>query len=107
MSLEKSASSLKGTIEKLKNLEVEKKSLMLEIEELKKMADAKTVALENEVKELMDEVKMLKDLMLGEKPSERETDKQNKMAEPKMTQLESDPNPPKDRSRYKGSFFSK
>ena len=33
--------SLKGTIEKIKGLEAEKKSLLLEIKELKKMADAK------------------------------------------------------------------
>jgi uncharacterized repeat protein (TIGR02543 family) len=33
--------SLKGTIEKIKNLEVEKKNLLLEIEELKKMATRK------------------------------------------------------------------
>ncbi len=34
-------SSLQNTIEKIKNLEAEKKSLLSEIDELKKMADAK------------------------------------------------------------------
>ena len=38
-------SSLKDTIEKIKNLETEKKNLLLEIEELKKMDDAKATAL--------------------------------------------------------------
>ena len=37
--------SVKGTIEKIKNLEAEKKNLLLEIEELKKMANAKAMGL--------------------------------------------------------------
>jgi uncharacterized protein (UPF0335 family) len=37
-------SGLKNTIEKIKNLEAEKKNLLLEIEEIKKMADAKATA---------------------------------------------------------------
>jgi hypothetical protein len=56
-------SGLKNTIEKIKNLEAEKKNLLLEIEELKKMADAKATALESEVGALADEVKSLKILM--------------------------------------------
>jgi uncharacterized protein (UPF0335 family) len=56
-------SSLKDTIEKIKNLEKEKKNLLLEIEELKKMADAKATALENEIALLREEVKSLKCLM--------------------------------------------
>ena len=56
-------SSLKDTIEKIKNLETEKKNLLLEIEELKKMADAKATALENEVASLREEAKSLKILM--------------------------------------------
>ena len=53
-------SSLKNTIDKIKTLENEKKNLLVEIEGLKKMADAKAVALENEVGFLRDEVKSLK-----------------------------------------------
>jgi len=56
-------SSLHKTIEKIKNLEAEKQSLMLEIEELKKMADAKASALETELASLREEVKTLKILM--------------------------------------------
>ncbi len=52
--------SLKGTIEKIKNLEVERNNLLLEIETLKKLADAKANALESEVAALRDEVKSLK-----------------------------------------------
>ena len=40
------SSNLKATIEKIKSLEAEKKSLQLEIENLKKQADAKATALE-------------------------------------------------------------
>ena len=54
---------LKNTIEKIENLEVEKKSLLLEIDELKKMADGKAATLEREVNALRDEVKSLKILM--------------------------------------------
>jgi uncharacterized protein (UPF0335 family) len=57
--------SLKENIEKIKNLEAEKKNLLIEIEELKKMADAKAVALEKEVGALRDEVKSLKTLING------------------------------------------
>jgi uncharacterized protein (UPF0335 family) len=53
-------SSLKNTIDKIKTLENEKKNLLVEIEGLKKMADAKVASLENEVGFLRDEVKSLK-----------------------------------------------
>ena len=56
-------SSLQNTIEKIKNLEAEKKSLLAEIDELKKMADAKASALETEVASLREEAKTLKTLM--------------------------------------------
>jgi hypothetical protein len=62
-------SSLKNTIDKIKNLEAEKKNLLLEIEALKKVADAKAVALESEVGLLRDEVKSLKILMNGSEPN--------------------------------------
>jgi len=55
--------SLKTTIEKIKLLEAEKKSLLAEIESLKKMADAKANSLESEVGALRDEVKSLKQLV--------------------------------------------
>jgi len=56
-------SSLKDTVEKLRKLESEKKSLLLEIEELKRVADDKAAVLENEIASLRDEVKSLKILM--------------------------------------------
>jgi hypothetical protein len=56
-------SSLKSTIDKIKALEAEKKNLLVEIEGLKKMADAKALALESEVGMLRDEVKSLKVLV--------------------------------------------
>jgi hypothetical protein len=61
-------SSLHNTIEKIKNLETEKKNL-LEIEGLKKMADNKAATLETEIVALRDEVKSLKVLMGQEQPS--------------------------------------
>jgi hypothetical protein len=60
--------SLKVTIDKIKNLEAEKRNLLNEIETLKKMADAKVETLENEVSALRDEVKSLKVLMSGCEP---------------------------------------
>jgi regulator of replication initiation timing len=53
-------SSLKSTIDKIKSLENEKNNLLIEIEGLKKMVDAKAAALENEVGFLRDELKSLK-----------------------------------------------
>jgi hypothetical protein len=61
-------STFKSTIEKIRSLEEEKKSLLLEIEELKKMSEAKATALECEVNALRDEVKSLKTLMTGSEP---------------------------------------
>jgi hypothetical protein len=62
-------SSLQKTIEKIKNLETEKRNLSAEIEELKKMADAKATTLEHEIAALRDEVKTLKILMGPEQTS--------------------------------------
>ncbi len=59
------SSSLKTTIEKIRALETEKKNLLDEIEELKKIADAKAVALENEVGALREEAKTFKILVNG------------------------------------------
>jgi hypothetical protein len=63
------SSSLKTTIEKIKSLEAEKKNLLVEIEGLRKMADAKAVTLEHEVGLLRDEVKSLKVLVNGSEPN--------------------------------------
>jgi hypothetical protein len=59
-------SSIKSTVEQIRTLETERKNLMLEIEELKKMADAKAKALESEINMLRDEVKELRLLLSGE-----------------------------------------
>jgi hypothetical protein len=59
-------SSFKSTIERIRALETERKDLLLEIEELKKMADAKSKALESEIGMLRDEVKSLRILLSGE-----------------------------------------
>ena len=66
-----SMSSFKSTVEKIRALEVERKNLLLEIEELKRMADTKAKALESEINMLRDEVKSLRILLRGE---ELETD---------------------------------
>jgi uncharacterized protein (UPF0335 family) len=61
-------SSFKSTLERIKALEAERKNLLLEIEELKRMADAKAKALESEISMLRDEVKSLRTLLSGEEP---------------------------------------
>ena len=50
-------SSLQATIQKIKNLEAEKKNLLTEIEELEKMANAKATSLDNEIASLREEAK--------------------------------------------------
>jgi len=64
-------SSFKSTVEKIRALEAERRDLLLEIEELKRMADAKAKALESEISMLRDEVKSLHTLLSGE---EQETE---------------------------------
>jgi hypothetical protein len=59
-------SSIKSTIEGVRALEAERKDLLLEIEELKKMADVKAKALESEISLLRDEVKELRVLVSGD-----------------------------------------
>ena len=61
--------SLKTTIEKIRTLEAEKKNLLVEIEGLKKIADSKAMALENEVNALREEVKSLRILVSGSESS--------------------------------------
>ena len=66
MSEAKTLSNFKSTIERIKALETERKNLLLEIEELKRMADDKAKALESEISMLRDEVKSLRVLLSGE-----------------------------------------
>jgi cell shape-determining protein MreC len=50
-------------LEKVRTLEAEKKSLLLEMEQLKKQAESKATALESEVSMLREEVESLKTLL--------------------------------------------
>jgi CHASE3 domain sensor protein len=59
-------SNIKNKVEQIRSLEAERGNLLLEIEELKKMADAKAKALESEINMLRDEVKELRLLLSGE-----------------------------------------
>ncbi|MBN1358913.1 hypothetical protein JW988_09130 [Candidatus Bathyarchaeota archaeon] len=59
-------SDIKNTVEQIRALETERQNLLLEIKELKKMADAKARALESEISMLRDEVKELRLLLGGE-----------------------------------------
>lgn len=62
--------TLKNLREKLKTLETERANLLLEIDGLKKMAEAKANALESEIGMLKEEVKSLKQLLgVGEMES--------------------------------------
>ena len=54
----------KSMIQRLRKLETERNNLLMEIEELKKMADSRAKALESEVSMLREEVKSLR-LLLG------------------------------------------
>ena len=57
-------SGIKSAVERVRALEGERRNLLLEVEELKKMADAKAKALESEINMLRGEVKELR-LLLG------------------------------------------
>jgi uncharacterized protein YlxW (UPF0749 family) len=61
--------NLKSVVEKIRTLETERNNLMLEIEELKKMADSKAKALESEISMLREEVKSLR-ILLGAEETE-------------------------------------
>jgi hypothetical protein len=56
-------SSTQNIIDKIRLLETEKESLLVEVEELKKAADLKASALESEVNALRDEMRLLKIMM--------------------------------------------
>ncbi len=58
-----SLSALRNTIERIKALEVERETLLSEIEDLKKKVDAKAMVLEKEVISLRDEAKSLRVLL--------------------------------------------
>jgi uncharacterized protein YlxW (UPF0749 family) len=69
--------NLKNLVEKLRTLETERKNLLLEIEELKKMADSKAKALESEISMLREEVKSLR-VLLGAEETEPPVEKKKK-----------------------------
>jgi hypothetical protein len=75
---EGSMSNLRGIVEKLKSLETERRNLLLEIEELKKMAESKTRALEGEISMLREEVKSLRVLLGAEEPEPEFSPKKKK-----------------------------
>jgi len=70
-------SSLKNVVEKIRALETERKNLLLEIEELKKMADSKARALESEISMLREEVKSLR-ILLGAEETKPELERKRK-----------------------------
>ncbi len=55
--------TLKNLREKIKTLETERSNLMIEIENLRKVAESRVIALESEVTMLREEVKSLRDLL--------------------------------------------
>jgi len=67
-------SNFKSVAERLRTLDTERKNLLLEIEELKKMADSKAKALESEVNMLKEEVRSLR-VILGAGETEPEAGK--------------------------------
>ena len=61
-------SNFKGVIERIRTLENERKNLLLEIEELRKMADSRADALQNEVSMLKEDLKSLRMLLSPDEP---------------------------------------
>ncbi|HMK93930.1 MAG TPA: hypothetical protein VK536_00880 [Candidatus Limnocylindrales bacterium] len=74
-------SSAKSIVDRVRSLETEKSSLSVEVENLKKMADAKADGLANEIVTLREEINTLKILMGQEKqvppPSEKDIAQKN------------------------------
>ena len=64
-------SNLRNVVERIKSLETQRRNLLLEIEELRKMADSKAKALESEIGMLREEVKSLR-ILLGAEETEPE-----------------------------------
>ena len=56
-------SGAKNIIDRIRLLETEKESLLVEVEELKRAADLKAIALESEVNALRDEMRLLRIMM--------------------------------------------
>jgi len=75
---EKSMSDFKSIVERLRGLEAERRNLLLEVEELKKMAESKAEALESEVGMLREEVKSLRVLLGAEVPEVEEEQQQKR-----------------------------
>jgi regulator of replication initiation timing len=65
-------SNFKSVVERIRSLENERKNLLLEIDELKRMADSKAKALESEVGMLREEVRSLRVLLAAETPAVEE-----------------------------------
>jgi DNA repair exonuclease SbcCD ATPase subunit len=57
--------TLRGLREKISKLETERATLLVEIEKLKKVAEARANALEGDVKELREELRSLRELLGG------------------------------------------
>jgi uncharacterized protein YlxW (UPF0749 family) len=74
---------LKSMVERVKNLENERKNLLLEIDELKKMADSKAKALESEVGMLREEVRSLRLLLGAEDPDPEVEEEQDLKRKPR------------------------
>ena len=83
-------SSLRSMAEKIKTLDAEKKNLLLEIEELKKLAESKTKALETEVGMLSEEVESLRTLLdievIDPPKTEPEQDSSEELQSPSSTE---------------------
>jgi hypothetical protein len=62
-------SNSNSVMERIRSLESERKNLLLEIEELRKMADSKAKALESEIGMLRDEVRSLRVLLGADEPT--------------------------------------
>ena len=73
-----SMNNFKSIVEQVRTLENERKNLLLEIDELKKMADSKAKALESEVGMLREEVKSLRMLLGADDPPVDEEPEQKK-----------------------------
>ena len=71
-------SNVKSLAERLRSLDNERKNLLLEVEELRKMADARAKALESEIGMLREEVKSLRVLLGAEGAEEPEVGKKKK-----------------------------
>jgi hypothetical protein len=74
-----SMSNFKSVIERLRTLENERKNLLLEIEELRKMADSRAEALQSEVSMLKEEVRSLRVLLGADEPEPDPVQKKKQM----------------------------